>query len=376
MERKKLAGTPKWPVSQRDLAVKRLKGCSLVAYWLLFAYFATGTMLSREARWGQSSATSLPILFGAIMVGLAIGLRYEVGGDWGTYKFLFSFAGFADLGRTLAIGDPGYQALNWLIQRLGLEIWAVNLICGAIFTWGLYRFAKTQPDPWLVFAVAVPYLIVVVAMGYTRQAVAIGIILAGLAAMERGASVVRFALYVAAAALFHRTAVVVLPLVILAGQRNKFLNALAGVAACLLFYDLFLADSVEGFVKNYVEAEYSSQGALVRVIMNLVPAVLFLLFRRRLLFSPASERVWRFFALAALLMPVLLILLPSSTAVDRLALYLIPLQVAVLPRIKYLIRGQILGKFLVLAYSGLVLFVWLNFAVHAEHWLPYRIYPF
>lgn len=347
----------------------------MAAYWILFAYFAIGGLLTREARRGPSGGSTIPLLFGAIMVALAIGLRYEVGGDWETYKFLFSFAGYADMGRALAIGDPGYQFLNWLIQRLGFEIWAVNLVCGTIFTWGLYRFARTQPDPWLVFAVAVPYLIVVVAMGYSRQAVAIGVILAGLAAMERGKSVIRFAIYVAVAALFHRTAVVVLPLVVLAGQRNRLVNVLGGVAACFLFYDLFLADSVEGFVQNYVEAEYSSQGALIRVIMNLVPAVFFLLFRRRLLFNPASETIWRYFAFGALLMPILLLALPSSTAVDRLALYLIPLQVAVLPRIKFLFRSQILGKFLVLAYSGLVLFVWLNFAAHAKYWVPYQLYP-
>lgn len=334
-------------------------------------------MLSRETgQRGPSAGTSVPLLIGAILVALAIGFRYEVGGDWETYKFLFSFAGYADLGRALEIGDPGYQFVNWLIQRTGAEIWAVNFICGTIFTWGLYRFAKTQPDPWLVFAVAVPYLIVVVAMGYTRQAVAIGLVLAGLAAMERGANVVRFAIYVAVAALFHRTAVVVLPLVVLAGQRNKLVNGLAGIAACFLFYDLFLADSVEGFVDNYVEAEYSSQGAFIRVVMNFVPAILFFAFRKRLGFGQVNERVWRYFALASLLMPVLLAIVPSSTAVDRLALYLIPLQVAVLPRVKFLFHGNILGKFLVLAYAALVLFVWLNFAAHAQYWLPYQIYPF
>lgn len=346
------------------------------AYWLLFAYFAIGAMLTREAGRTRARPAALPILFGTVLVALAIGFRYEVGGDWESYKFLFSFAGYADIDRALAIGDPGFQALNWLIQRVGFEIWAVNLVCAAIFTWGLYRFARTQPDPWLVFAVAMPYLIVVVAMGYTRQGVAIGIVLAGLAAMERGANVFRFTIYVAAAALFHRTAVMVLPLVVLASRRNKLLNLLAGVAACFLFYDLFLADSVEGFVKNYVEAEYSSQGAVIRVAMNLVPAVLFFIFRRKLLFTPASEAIWRYFALAALLMPILLFTLPSSAAVDRLALYLIPLQVAVLPRAKFLFRGTILGKFLVLVYSGLVMFVWLNFAAHAEYWLPYQIYPF
>ena len=55
---------------------------------------------------------------------------------------------------------------------------------------------------------------VVVAMGYTRQLIAIGILMAGLASLGRGGSVIRFALYVALAALFYKIAVLVLPLVI------------------------------------------------------------------------------------------------------------------------------------------------------------------
>jgi hypothetical protein len=345
----------------------------LLPYWLIFAYFATGTLLRRQTPGRRNAPVAL--LIGAGVVCLAIGLRYKVGADWETYKFLYSYAGLADLGRVLSIGDPGYQLLSWCIQRTGAEIWALNLVCGLIFTWGLYRFARVQPDQWLAIVVAVPYLIIVVAMGYTRQAVAIGILMAGLAALKRGASVARFALYVAAAALFHKTAVIVLPLVIFAGRRNKFLNALAGIAGCVLLYDLFLADSVEGFVRNYIEAEYSSQGAAIRVAMDLVPAILFLLFRKRLRFDEGEASVWHYFSLAALVMPVLLIVLPSSTAVDRLALYLIPLQIAVLPRIQYLFKRQQAGRAAIVFYSLTVMFTWLNFAAHARYWVPYQIYP-
>ena len=74
-------------------------------------------------------------------------------------------------------------------------------------------------------------------------------------------------------------------------------------------------------------------------------------------------------------MPLALFLLPSTTVVDRLSLYLIPLQLAVLPRLAYLFKGRFLGRSLVIIYSALVLFVWLNFAVHAQYWLPYQFYP-
>jgi len=70
---------------------------------------------------------------------------------------------------------------------------------------------------------------------------------------------------------------------------------------------------------------------------------------------------------------------PSSTAVDRVALYMLPMQMVVfgyLPDVigrGKLTRGPIL---LVLVYYGLVEFVWLMFATFSYAWVPYRFYPF
>ena len=199
--------------------------------------------------------------------------------------------------------------------------------------------------------------------------------MAGLAAFDRGASVLRFSLYVAIAALFHKTAVIVLPLVILANRRTRLLNLIAGAAIAVLLYDVLLASALEGFVRNYIQSEYSSQGAAIRVAMNLVPAVCFLFFRKRLNFGPANQRVWFFFSLASLAMPALLFVLPSSTVVDRLAIYLIPLQIAILPRLAHLFNSVGFGKMVIISYSALVMFIWLNYATHAKFWVPYRIYP-
>ncbi len=345
----------------------------MLVYWLLFGYFAAGALLVRPRADKRPSPVMMAL--GSVIVALAIGFRFKVGADWETYKFLFSFARFADLGRLVTIGDPGFQVLNWAVQRIGAEIWVVNLVCGAVFTWGLHRFVRTQPDPWLAFVVAMPYLVVVVAMAYTRQAVAIGILMAGLASLQRGGSIIRFAVYIAIAALFHKTVVVVLPLVIFAAQRSRLLNIVAGAAGSILLYDVFLSSSVEGFVRNYIEAEYNSQGAAIRVVMNLVPTVALLMFRNRLQLSPVEAKTWTYFSFAAIAMAVALFILPSTTVVDRLSLYLIPLQLAVLPRLEYLFKARNLGRILVILYSGLVLFVWLNYAVHAEFWLPYQFYP-
>ena len=174
-------------------------------YWLLFAFFALGALLSRSAPQQpvalSSGATpvtapgrphpSLMLLLGAVLIALLVGLRYRVGADWNTYEFYFEWASYASLSRVLQLSDPAYQLLNWSVQHLGGEMWGVNLLCGLIFSWGLWQFARMQPEPWLAVLVAVPYLTVVVAMGYSRQAVAIGILMAGLAALGRGASAAR-----------------------------------------------------------------------------------------------------------------------------------------------------------------------------------------
>ena len=67
----------------------------------------------------------------------------------------------------------------------------------------------------------------------------------------------------------------------------------------------------------------------------------------------------------------------ASTPVDRMSLYLIPLQLYVLSRLPFLfldvvVRGSTIIA-IVLLY-GLVLWVWLNYADHAYYWVPYDNY--
>jgi hypothetical protein len=72
---------------------------------------------------------------------------------------------------------------------------------------------------------------------------------------------------------------------------------------------------------------------------------------------------------------VFLVLSPSSAAVDRISLYLIPLQIAVLGRMPLIFKSRLFGTVMVTAYCFLVEFVWLNFAQFADLWLPYQFVP-
>jgi hypothetical protein len=348
----------------------------LLIYWLLFGYFAVGALFDSERRGvGRVTAPGLFVL-GGLLIAVLIGLRFEVGADWSAYVRIFLHSRYIGFLRSLEIGDPGYQALNWLVMRAGLGLWAVNLICGAVFAFGLLKLARLQPNPWLAVLVAIPYLTIVVAMGYSRQGVAIGILMLGLASLSRTGSLVRFGVYVLLATLFHKTALIAFPLAALAGSRSRILNVLLAAILTYFLYSTFLATSIDKFVRDYIQAEYSSQGAAIRVVMSLVPALLFLLTPRSFGFNEIEMKVWRNFSFAALGFLILLFVLTSSTAVDRMALYITPLQIVVLSRVPQLKVGSRLGTFLIIIYSLLVQFVWLNYAEHAGDWLPYQFYPF
>ena len=346
-------------------------------YWFLFTLCAAGAVQFRDRP--NMRAQGGPLLIFMILLTTAmVGLRYEVGGDWFNYVLIFQTMGYEPLGDIILMSDPGYGVLNWLIAQFGFDVWVVNLVCAAIFMWGLAKFVRKQPNPWLALLVGVPYLIIVVAMGYTRQAVAIGIILAGLSS-PNGRRFTRFLVYVAFAATFHRTAIIVLPLVALSQTRNRLVMAAIGVLAVAILYYLFLRSEMDELMNNYVTQEYESEGAGIRVAMNLVPAAAFLIFQRRFGLDPDEIKLWRNFAFAAFAALALLYLSPSSTVVDRLALYLIPLQLIVFARLPLVFghRGRRNGQLTlaIIAYSALVQFVWLTSADNADYWLPYKVYP-
>jgi hypothetical protein len=331
-------------------------------------------MLSREEGERVRRLTPL-LLFGACATAFVIGFRYKVGGDWDTYQAFFDWRGGGGPNAPAA-EDPGYQFVNWIVQQMNLDIWAVNFVCGAIFTWGLFRFCLAQKDPWLSVLIAVPYMVIVVAMGYTRQAVALGILMAGLAAVERGASTLRFSIYTAAAALFHRTAVMALPIVALSSRRNRAINLLVGIFAGILLYDVFLGSSLDKFVQNYVHRGYSSSGAGIRLAMNFVAAMVLVVANRRLGFTETQWRIWRNFSVISVILLILLFFTPSSTAIDRMSIYVMPLQIAVLSRLPTAVGSPLIGRLLVILYLAAVQFTWLNFAQHAQFWVPYRFFPF
>lgn len=341
---------------------------------MLFTLFATGSvqyrLLPREER------TKSPLFVAAAaVIWLMVGLRFEVGADWTNYLEIYDTVIRSTVLEAVARGDPAYMLLNALAGYLGLGVWLVNLICAGLFTWGLLIFARRQPNPWLALAVAVPYLVIVVAMGYTRQAVAIGMLMAAIGEFERQ-RYGRFALLILFAACFHKSVVLILPLIGLSVIRQRFAVYVGMAIIGTVAFSLFLNRFVDTLFSTYVSQDLGSQGAAVRIAMNIVPALLYLSNSRRFAVSEQERVIWRNFAIAVVLTLVGLPFLPS-TALDRFALYLIPIQIVVLSRLPYAFPSRGLPNaqvtIAVLFYSAAVQLVWLQFAKNASYWLPYRM---
>lgn len=356
-------------------------------YWLLLLFPAFGVMLAAsqlgQQQWAveQNSKTRInPLaMYGfAVFLVIVVGFRHEVGADWIHYIEPLELALQMNLLEgTMAGGDPAYGLLTWVSAHLGGGVYLVNLVCAMLFVVGLVVFAQNSPQPWLTICVAVPYLVIVVAMGYTRQGVAIGLTMIGLVALHQG-RLYRFAAWLVAAALFHKSALILLPLAVFSG-RKKWGAVLGVLLIAVLMYVLLLAEHVDFLVAGYLTAQYESSGAAIRIVMNALPAAVFLLLRKRFGLTAAQKSFWTWMSLGALIFIVLLAVSPSSTAVDRVALYWIPLQLFVWSRLPQ-IMGRQMGTqrqwlTVVLAYAFAVQFVWLFYADHSYAWLPYKFYP-
>ncbi|MES1941979.1 hypothetical protein T5B8_17151 [Salinisphaera sp. T5B8] len=341
----------------------------MIAYWIV--YFSAVLLALTRLRVSQ---------LGWALIGAAlacfVGLRYQVGADWYRYLFYLENVNGLPFYRALELKDPGYQALNWVSALLGLDVWFVNLVAAGVFVYGLIRFVQLLPDPRIALAVSIPYMITVMAMGYTRQAMAFGFVLWGLTYLIRR-RLVRFVVLLAIGATIHKSAVILVPLAVLANTKDRTWSIVWVGATGLILFALLLQEHVDALYQQYVISDYAeaAQGGPIRAMMNALPAATFILFRKRFVMRPEERALW--FWVSVLCLACVPLLAVSATAVDRVALYLMPIQLVVasyLPEF-FSRKDRILPRIGLLGLYGAVMFVWLNYAGHSDAWLPYQFWP-
>jgi len=348
----------------------------MTIYWLMLLV----PILAGLSPWKAKGA--LPnlqwIFYGAILI-LIVGLRHQVGGDWGSYinnyKHLEGTRFFDAITIYSVSRDLGYEIIHWFALNYLNGIYSTNLACAAIFTAGLLRLCKNMPFPWLALVVAIPYLVIVVAMGYTRQGAAIGFIMWGLIDLMNGKTS-RFYLMLILGTLFHKTTLFLLPIGFLySNSISNFRDLLLFGLFFVITFIAFMADYFQAMVNNYITDTQGmeSSGAFIRVAMNVFSGTLFLFFRKRWAKKFNDASLWFMCSIISVIMlPLTLVM---STTIDRMALYFIPMQLIVLSRLPILIintYNRTLFIFIVLALYIGSMYVFLNFATAVPFWVPYH----
>ena len=344
----------------------------MLTYWIMYLIPASMALFTERSR----KPAPLPWIIVGLLFIFLIGFRHEIGGDWFSYLQHYEKTIGASLAEALSNGDVGHQFLNWLMAKWDVGVYGVNFIYAIIFMIGLIRFSRSQTYPWIAVAVAVPYLVIMVVMGYSRQGVAIGLFLWAMSYLQEG----KFKTYVVLiliAALFHKTAVLLLPLGIFLYGKGIFLRVLMIVPIAYGAWDLLLVEQKDDLWKNYVDAQMQSDGAKIRVVMNLFPSLLFLMYRKKWKRNFNDYYFWLWIAIGSIISVGLVDF--ASTAVDRIALYFIPIQMVVFARLPYLAKNQISPSVttgLIIFLYAVVLFIWLQYANHSQYWIPYQNFLF
>lgn len=316
----------------------------------------------------------------ALFFWIMIGFRFQVGMDWNNYvgQFRYDFELRPDLELTdvLFRMEPGFALLNWIAAKTGAGVIFVHAVSALLFCWGFFRFAARCPEPFMAVVAATPLLVIAFAMSGMRQGIALGMILTLFATWDERRVSGRV-LIVLFASLFHFSALFVLIFVALSARvpaGQKILTVGATILALFLII-LAVPSTIQSYSELYVSGQrkLEAPGALAQIGVIASAAILYFVYRRRLLATIGDHPLYTHLAVAALLaLPVALI---SSVGAYRFALYMWPMAMYVLSAIPATIeRAEARLAYrvtVVLAALGLLV-GWLTQANSAWAWLPYK----
>ena len=347
----------------------------MIIYWLLLLIIGYFALRNPRTKWNK--LTTFLIWFFLVII---IGFRYQVGCDWDEYIRIVDELTIPLnelINSNSFLNNPLYKLSVWFAADNNLKVYGLNIIASIIFSYGLVYFCKQTKRPWLTLLVSIPYLVIVVAMGYVKQSIAIGILLIGFGKICNNEPN-KFKYYSITASLFHFSSLVTSPLILICGDFKKrstkirlfiFLIIFSGI----LYYTI--SGGLDRLLIGYVEQVYKSEGSYIRFFLTIIPTLIFLVFRRRLSDNYSELNFLNGMSLLSIFLGILLIALESTVIVDRLLLYLIPIQMYIIGNFADFKLFKVSKKmitFSILLYSILIQYVWLTFANHSICWIPYK----
>lgn len=325
--------------------------------------------------WSRKDQIVIPVVAFAF-ISFFVGYRYQIGVDWITYEIIFLDNVRSPLLEAVAQGDSAYSLINWIVGRLGGQVWDVNLICAGIFSFGLIQFCRSLHRPGLALAVATPTLIIITAMGYTRQSVAVGCIMMACHTF-RGSIHWKWVAWLCFSVLFHKSAILVFPAFILAAAHNRWITIVVGGAIAAAVVVLVVSRGLGETLALYLEGDIDSSGALPRIAVGAIAGVAFFLNGDRASIFEHRLALYRNMCVLMIMLFPLYFVFPSRTILDRVGILVVPFQsVAYVGLAEFLYRKarvlELPFTAIIMVAYGAQLAIWLLFATFSEYWIPYE----
>lgn len=334
-------------------------------YYCLFFWVAFNNLT-------KSRALQILTIFCLILI---VGLRFKVGGDWESYAFMYDIISKNNINFSLTFTDPAYGIINYLSNMLNKDVWLVNLICATIFFIGIDYFSKFTPHYWISLLTSLPYIIITVSMGYTRQSAAIGLVLIAFVNLMKN-NKFNFLFWILLALTFHKSSILLLIFTPYAFNykftriKNIIYMSLFIVTLFIIMNSSITQDSL------YFTDEFSSSGAISRMIVHIPAIILYLVYRKKF---------ENFFRKNLVILDTFLILIVIffsiaffySTFADRFNLYFYIFDMLILSTFTLFLNrsNYYVYLLLIILYQFTLLSLWLNFSPYADCcWIPYQNY--
>ena len=315
-------------------------------------------------------------LFIFISIIFFVGIRWQVGGDWGAYTRYYDYV----FGRA-PLNDPLYYALNIFFNLLKLDVLGKNIILIILFLIPFfYIFKKFHQNIYLSLCIFFPIIFIVYGLGSIRQGLAMSYFLLFL--YYEGSKFNRFLIFLTPL-LFHNASMVLYLLYIFSKlinfeNKKKFFLTSSIFLVITLTIVFFNYDYILYKVKYYViEDTYHSTGAPIRAILLSFFSFIFLIRFKKLKIKNKEIKNFVFFSsiFVIIISPFSLYL---STPVDRILGFFLIIKLMIVNEIIKSIKIKNERKlysiiFIIVSYVYLV--VWIFFGSSAQWWLRYEL-PF
>jgi hypothetical protein len=219
-----------------------------------------------------------------------------------------------------------------------------------------------------------PIQIIVIGMGYMAQSIALAFLMTAYVQFIKERKFF-FLILIVTGSLFHASLIIFAPMIFINFFHKNFLQKFILFAITIIIIFILLESYFNEMINNYILDDLSSPGAIYRLLLNFISVLIFLIFINKKKLCTNYKILFYFFSFNSLVLIILVNLSFATTAIDRIALYLNPIQILIIN--KFLITNfsannrKIISTAFFIIYF-VFMYTWFNFSNYSSDWIPYN----